>query len=95
MPNPILQLPPVDGWYWMRNITSGGDVRWRIVHIYERHDRSRAERIARDGQQAYTLDYLREWNGVEFFGPLKSPEDDACFAYADAPTPRGPPACEL
>ena len=81
------ELPAQDGYFWMKNITDDDypelrQEHWRIVRvgIFNTGESRSLIRSVRDGQNVYTLGYLRTWTGVEFHGPLHPPNAQICHA---------------
>ena len=77
-----VELPREDGYYWMKNIAGEEAVHnikviWRVVRVFQSAERGPKKRVARDGQSLFTAEYLAEWRGVEFHGPLIPPNKDS------------------
>lgn len=79
MKPPIVKLPEVDGYYWMKNIAgeeacNNFHTVWRVVSVFKSPDRNLlGQRVARDGTSIYTADYLADWKEIEFVGPIEPP----------------------
>ena len=66
-----VEIPSVDGYYWMRNLSYDGEEVWRIVRVA--YSPSAKGRVASDGRGPSDILPIYNWEGVQFHGPLLPP----------------------